>query len=211
MFLNELEEVLDIIEPAEFQKVMVPLFKQMARCVSSPHFQVAERALYFWNNEYINTLISDNVKEILPLIFPAIYGSSKMHWNKTIHGLVYNAQKLFMEMNHVLYDQMVQAARNEEAKYVDILLVKYLFNAQQSTLNREKNLIKKRQEMWSKIEEAARRNPEYKAICEQINQPNNKAWPRGTKGLVDMDNIPMIEDDIDDHVQHGDEAGQQCL
>lgn len=40
MFLNELEEILDVIEPAEFQKVMVPLFKQLARCVSSPHFQV---------------------------------------------------------------------------------------------------------------------------------------------------------------------------
>ncbi len=40
MFLNELEEILDVIEPVEFQKVMVPLFKQLAKCVSSPHFQV---------------------------------------------------------------------------------------------------------------------------------------------------------------------------
>jgi serine/threonine-protein phosphatase 2A regulatory subunit B' len=40
MFLNELEEILDVIEPAEFQKVMIPLFKQLAKCVSSPHFQV---------------------------------------------------------------------------------------------------------------------------------------------------------------------------
>jgi len=30
MFLNELEEILDVIEPVEFQKVMVPLFKQLA-------------------------------------------------------------------------------------------------------------------------------------------------------------------------------------
>ncbi len=40
MFLNELEEILDVIEPAEFTKVMGPLFKQLAKCVSSPHFQV---------------------------------------------------------------------------------------------------------------------------------------------------------------------------
>ena len=40
MFLNELEEILDVIEPVEFQKVMVSLFKQLAKCVSSPHFQV---------------------------------------------------------------------------------------------------------------------------------------------------------------------------
>ena len=40
MFLNELEEILDVIEPAEFQKVMIPLFNQLAKCVSSHHFQV---------------------------------------------------------------------------------------------------------------------------------------------------------------------------
>ena len=40
MFLNEIEEILDVIEPAEFQKIMEPLFTQLARCVSSQHFQV---------------------------------------------------------------------------------------------------------------------------------------------------------------------------
>lgn len=40
MFLNELEEILDVIEPNEFAKVMVPLFTQLSKCVSSPHFQV---------------------------------------------------------------------------------------------------------------------------------------------------------------------------
>lgn len=40
MFLNEMEEILDVIEPAEFQKIMDPLFRQLAKCVSSPHFQV---------------------------------------------------------------------------------------------------------------------------------------------------------------------------
>ncbi|VDK83344.1 unnamed protein product [Onchocerca ochengi] len=82
MFLNEFEEILDVIEPTEFQKVMVPLFQQLARCVSSPHFQVAERALYYWNNEYIMSLISDNAVVILPIMFPALYRNSKNHWNK---------------------------------------------------------------------------------------------------------------------------------
>ncbi len=40
MFLNELEEILDVMEPVEFIKVMQPLFRQIARCISSPHFQV---------------------------------------------------------------------------------------------------------------------------------------------------------------------------
>ena len=49
MFLKEVEEILDVIEPAEFQKVMVPLFTQLARCVSSPHFQVSyNEHTYTW-------------------------------------------------------------------------------------------------------------------------------------------------------------------
>lgn len=40
MFLGEIEEILDVIEPPQFVKIMEPLFKQIAKCVSSPHFQV---------------------------------------------------------------------------------------------------------------------------------------------------------------------------
>uniref|UniRef100_A0AAQ5YSP4 Serine/threonine protein phosphatase 2A regulatory subunit n=1 Tax=Amphiprion ocellaris TaxID=80972 RepID=A0AAQ5YSP4_AMPOC len=120
MFLNELEEILDVIEPSEFVKVMEPLFRQLAKCVSSPHFQVAERALYYWNNEYIMSLISDNAAKILPIMFPSLYRNSKTHWNKTIHGLIYNALKLFMEMNQKLFDDCTQQFRAEKSKYVVI-------------------------------------------------------------------------------------------
>ena len=47
MFLGEIEEILDVIDPAQFQKVMEPLFKNIARCVSSPHFQVSSETLFF--------------------------------------------------------------------------------------------------------------------------------------------------------------------
>ena len=40
MFLGEIEEILDVIEPSQFVKIQEPLFKQIAKCVSSPHFQV---------------------------------------------------------------------------------------------------------------------------------------------------------------------------
>ena len=43
MFLGEIEEILDVIEPAQFVKIQEPLFRQIARCVSSPHFQVRTR------------------------------------------------------------------------------------------------------------------------------------------------------------------------
>ena len=41
MYLGEVEEILDIVHPEQFIKIMRPLFKQLSRCVSSPHFQVS--------------------------------------------------------------------------------------------------------------------------------------------------------------------------
>lgn len=144
MFLNELEEILDVIEPGEFQKVMVPLFQQLAKCVSSPHFQVAERALYYWNNEYIMSLISDNASMILPIMFPALYKNSKAHWNKTIHGLIYNALKLFMEMNQKLFDECSKQYKEERQK--------------------EKDKMKQREDAWDKVEGKARQNPMFNKV-----------------------------------------------
>lgn len=82
MFLNEVEDIFEVMDPAEFAKVQEPLFNQLAKSVASPHFQVAERALYFWNNEYFCNLVSDNVEVILPIMFAPLYENSKGHWNR---------------------------------------------------------------------------------------------------------------------------------
>lgn len=99
MFLNEVEDIFEVMDPGEFAKVQDPLFHQLAKSVASPHFQVnepapvssvstdkyqvAERALYFWNNEYFCNLISDNVEVILPIMFAPLYENSKGHWNRS--------------------------------------------------------------------------------------------------------------------------------
>ncbi len=40
LFLGELEEILELTQAPEFQKVMLPLFRQLAKCLNSQHFQV---------------------------------------------------------------------------------------------------------------------------------------------------------------------------
>uniref|UniRef100_A0A8C9ZH90 Serine/threonine protein phosphatase 2A regulatory subunit n=1 Tax=Sander lucioperca TaxID=283035 RepID=A0A8C9ZH90_SANLU len=116
MFLGEIEEILDVIEPSQFIRVQEPLFKQIAACISSPHFQVAERALYFWNNEYILSLIEENCQVILPLVFATLYRVSKEHWNQTIVSLIYNVLKTFMEMNSKLFDDLTASYKVEKQK-----------------------------------------------------------------------------------------------
>ncbi|CAD7672475.1 unnamed protein product [Nyctereutes procyonoides] len=140
MFLGEIEEILDVIEPTQFKKIEEPLFKQISKCVSSSHFQVAERALYFWNNEYILSLIEENIDKILPIMFGSLYKISKEHWNPTIVALVYNVLKTLMEMNGKLFDDLTSSYKAER--------------------QREKKKELEREELWKKLEELKKTLPD---------------------------------------------------
>jgi serine/threonine-protein phosphatase 2A regulatory subunit B' len=85
------------------------------------------------------SLLTENAAVILPIMFPALYKNTKTHWNKTIHGLIYNALKLFMEMNHKLFDECSQKYKLEKQK--------------------EKEKLHDRDTAWMKIESKARQNP----------------------------------------------------
>ncbi|QLQ81649.1 hypothetical protein HG537_0F04100 [Torulaspora globosa] len=163
MFLNEIEDIFEVIEPLEFIKVEVPLFVQLAKCISSPHFQVAEKVLSYWNNEYFLNLCIENAEVILPIIFPALYeltsqleldnvnaddGTSDPYmlveqainsgsWNRAIHAMAFKALKIFLETNPVLYE-------NCNSLYLS------------SVKETQKRKVQ-RQENWQKLEEYVRR------------------------------------------------------
>lgn len=204
MFLNELEEILDVIEPVEFTKIMVPLFKKLASCVSSPHFQVAERALYYWNNEYIMSLVSDNTSTILPIIFPALYKNSKTHWNKTIHGLIYNALKIFMEMNQKMFDECTQKYKADKQK--------------------EKAKLKEREDFWMKLQHLALMNPlsnrmDKKELAKLasgdaatniiVDATNNTAMDIGDNPAVIQDEITASSTDVIQNVASSDDTAKK--
>jgi len=105
MFLNELEELLELTQPEEFKTVLIPLFKVLSRSVGSDHFQVAERTLFYWHNEYISSLIADHRAEILPIIYPILHVNSQHHWNPTVNDLTLNVLKIFMEIDQNLVEQ----------------------------------------------------------------------------------------------------------
>lgn len=95
----------------------------------------------------------DHVEEILPIMFPALY-RTKEHWNKTIHGLVYNALKLFMEMNQKLFDSCTQRYKEERQK------------------SREE--AKRRERVWATLSETAKGNPLYAVVMKEASISNRE-------------------------------------
>jgi len=114
LFLNELEEMLELTQPSEFHRMQNVLFCRLALCIRFPHFQVAERTLFFWNNDYIVKLINQNRHELFPIIIGALYKNSKEHWNSAVHGLTFNVLKLLMEADPQLFDECSAKHRHEE-------------------------------------------------------------------------------------------------
>jgi hypothetical protein len=69
----------------EFGNVSDALFRQVARCLTSPHFQVAERSLFLWNNEYVVGLVAAQRAAVLPLVIGALEHNAAHHWNPAVH------------------------------------------------------------------------------------------------------------------------------
>ncbi|KAI8988779.1 phosphatase 2A regulatory B subunit-domain-containing protein [Pilobolus umbonatus] len=183
MLLNEIEEILDVVEVAEFQKIMCPLFTKLCQCVASSHFQVSERALYYWNNDYVVSMMAENIKVIMPLIFPTLYKTSKTHWNKTILNLVYTALKLCIDIDPALFDECANEYKNQRAM--------------------ERKVLKQREDNWRHLQQKVERmalstrsgsdksdnqdyiDMEYKMECIS---PADDAFN-------DMDEVDMSDDD----------------
>ncbi|KAG5225335.1 serine/threonine protein phosphatase [Salix suchowensis] len=139
MFLGELEEILEAISMVEFQKIMVPLFWRIGCCINSFHFQVAERALFLWNNDQIVNLIAHNRLVILPIIFPALEKNAHNHWNQGVLNLTLNIRKMFSDMDEALYLACLDQFKEDEEK--------------------QSLLAEQRKEAWQRLEYAASLKP----------------------------------------------------
>ena len=145
-----------MVQAPEFTTIMKPLFARIALCVGSPHFQVAERALFLWNNEYIVSLIAQQRQEVLPLVFEALYTNSRNHWNSTVHGLTCNVVKLFMEMDSKLFDECSAAYRAKQETMVEVEAAK--------------------QSKWTAITEMAEKSPLYEKTKNRLQPTSSLAY-----------------------------------
>eukprot|EP00397_Hematodinium_sp_SG-2012_P014385 GEMP01014624.1.p1 GENE.GEMP01014624.1~~GEMP01014624.1.p1 ORF type:complete len:508 (+),score=104.12 GEMP01014624.1:246-1769(+) len=115
-YLNELEELLELIQPPEFAKLKDPIFKRIAQCIRCSHFQIAERALFLWNNDIILKLLAQHRMSLYPVVIAALYDNSRNHWNVAVHGLTFNVLKLLMENDADLFNECSKANEKEKPK-----------------------------------------------------------------------------------------------
>merc|ERR1712000_227742 len=91
----------------QLNQVQDQIFKLLAACLASEHFQVVERALYFWNSEHLcaNILAQNKAHIFLPYIFGPLSKNAQGHWNQTVESLAQSVLKMYMELDINLYDR----------------------------------------------------------------------------------------------------------
>ena len=134
LLLNELEEIIEITPIQQLKLFLKPIFQRLSYCIQNQHFQVAERALFFWNNDLIGSLTNDNKDIIFPIIVPALHNIKQIHWNTTVHSLSLNVTRMLIEIDTEYYTQIVNQSTKQKTKI-------------------QLNIL--RQEKWNKIKQIA--------------------------------------------------------
>lgn len=181
MLLNEIEEILDVTPPDEFGRICSLLFAQLTACINSNHFQVAERALLLWNNEYIVGLIGQHVRQILPLVLPVLSRHSKAHWNRNVQILVLNALESFMEM---------------DGQFFDLCVADLALEQQQQMEKRKRHW-----ELWRALEQLALQNcqtPEQRQQVQQEHKNQQTALLYATHAASESASSLYDDDETDD-------------
>lgn len=101
--------------------------------------QVAERALFLWNNDQVVNLIAHNRQVILPIIFPALERNAENHWNQAVLNLTLNVKRMLAEMDDALIVACIASYREDQA--------------------RKRTEVEKRKEMWERLEKEANLQP----------------------------------------------------
>lgn len=102
-------------------------------------FQVAERALFLWNNDQIVNLIAHNRQVLIPVLFPALERNARSHWNQAVINLTLNVRKMLSEMDDELFMACHAQFQEEDNKLIQ--------EAQ------------KRKETWDQLEKEASLQP----------------------------------------------------
>ncbi|XP_038678426.1 serine/threonine protein phosphatase 2A 57 kDa regulatory subunit B' beta isoform-like [Tripterygium wilfordii] len=144
LLIGEMEGLVENIDPDQYRKLALPICTKIIKCLNSWNSQVAERALYVWNNKHFVKMTSSATEEVFPVVVEGMEKNLKGHWSKSVKQLTENVKLMLEGMNPSLYYKCLQEIDQKES------------SAREEEIKREQN--------WERIELAAAQN-QFLQIC----------------------------------------------
>lgn len=114
-FLQELLEVLDVCDITKLEPYIDKLFKRLIKSIASPHLQVSDRAMCFFENDFFLSILKHYKQRTFPILVPVIVHLAETHWHEMLQDSLTALRNILRDIDHVAFDQVIQ---NEDSNYM---------------------------------------------------------------------------------------------
>lgn len=150
-FLQELLEVLDVCDSPKLEPYIDRLFRRLIKSIASPHLQVSDTAMCFFENDFFLSILKQYKSKTFPILVPVIVHLADTHWHKLLQDSLTALRNILKDIDPAQFEK---AAQNKDAKFL------YL-------VSDNEQLKKKREAMESKwdalMKQAKKANPDMVA------------------------------------------------
>ena len=145
LFLAELLEVMDVCDITKLDPHIEPLFTRLIKCIASPHLQVSDRAMCFFENDFFLAILRQYKTKIFPIMVPIIYKLAELHWHKLLQDSLGALKNILRDIDPALFDKYVKPDEINKCKFL------YLVQTPEETMT--KRQVHEKQ--WRELESQA--------------------------------------------------------
>ena len=114
-FLQELLEVLDVCDSPKLEPYIDRLFRRLIKSIASPHLQVSDTAMCFFENDFFLSILKQYKSKTFPILVPVIVHLADTHWHKLLQDSLTALRNILKDIDPAQFEK---AAQNKDAKFL---------------------------------------------------------------------------------------------
>jgi serine/threonine-protein phosphatase 2A regulatory subunit B' len=121
LFLAELLEVMDVCDITKLDPHIDILFTRLIKCIASPHLQVSDRAMCFFENDFFLSILKQYKSKIFPIMVPVINELADKHWHKLLQDSLGALKNILKDIDNQLFDKYAKDDEKIKCKFIHLV------------------------------------------------------------------------------------------
>lgn len=106
LFLSELSDILEVsCDVGQLERQAPKIFKRLVKCIASPHLQVSDRTMCFFECEFFLNILKQFKNVSFPILVPVINDLAQNHWHKLILESLNALRNIIKDIDPAFYDK----------------------------------------------------------------------------------------------------------
>jgi serine/threonine-protein phosphatase 2A regulatory subunit B' len=118
MFLQELLEVLDVCDISKLEPFIEKLFKRLIKSIASPHLQVSDRAMCFFENDFFLSILKHYKSKTFPILVPVIVHLAENHWHDMLQDSLSALRNILRDIDPQAFEKVGINSKDNRYMYL---------------------------------------------------------------------------------------------